>query len=186
MEALQAYDLGILYGIGSMHRPWLDPVMVTLSQLGGLLAILAAALVAAAAFLVLRRPRFAGIVVLVALLALALEHSAKGIVQRERPHVNWRLVDLPDESSFPSGHALRAMAVYGCIGLLAARLLARRWRWLPLVAGFGLGVVIGFTRVYLGVHYPLDVLGGWVAGLACALLGGALAGPDQPVPVPAP
>jgi undecaprenyl-diphosphatase len=186
MEALQAYDLGILYAIGSLHRPWLDGVMMTLSHLGGLPAILGAAVLAVAAFLLLRRPRFAGVIVLVTFLALALEHSAKDIVERERPNVNWRLVDLPTESSFPSGHALRAMAVYGCIGLLAARLLARRWRWLPVAAGFGLGVVIGFTRVYLGVHYPLDILGGWIAGLACALLGSALAGTHQPAPEPVP
>jgi undecaprenyl-diphosphatase len=182
MEALQAYDLGILYFFGSLHRPRLDPVVLALSHLGDLLVVLGVAVAAAGAFLLLRRPRFAGIIILVAVLAPMLEQAAKLAVQRERPQVNWCLVHpLPDDSSFPSGHALRAMAVYGCIGLLAERLLPRRWRWLGGTTGIGLGVLIGLSRVYVGVHYPLDMLGGWIAGLACALLGSALAGPDQPV-----
>jgi undecaprenyl-diphosphatase len=182
MEAVQAYDLGILYFFGSLHRPWLDPIVQALTHLGDYAVVTGVVVAAVGAFLLLRRQRYAAIVVGVALLALAVEWTAKLIVQRDRPNVNWRLIPLPDEPSFPSGHALCAMAIYGCIGLLAAQLVSRRWRWLPIAAGIGMGMMIGLTRVYLGVHYPIDVLGGWIAGLACALLGSTLAEENQPAP----
>jgi undecaprenyl-diphosphatase len=63
------------------------------------------------------------------------------------------------------------MAIYGAIALVVARSLRRPGaRAAVLAAGFGLPFLVGLTRVYLGVHYPLDVLAGWTAGLIWALL----------------
>jgi undecaprenyl-diphosphatase len=179
MEALQAYDLGMLYAFERLRRPWLNPVVVRLTHLGDYAVMIGVVVAVAGMFLLLRRPRLGSILILVALLALGVERGAKLVVQRPRPDVAWRLIPLPNEPSFPSGHALCSMAIYGCIGMLAAEVVRGRWRRVVIVAGFGMGVLIGFTRPYLGVHYPLDVLGGWTAGLACALLGGALAVPGR-------
>src|SRR5947209_19864947 len=114
METLLGFDLGLLYFFGSLHRPWLDPLVRTLTHLGDYPVMIGVVLAAAGAFLLLRQPRLAGIVVLVALLALGVEWTAKLIVQRPRPEVAWRLIRLPNEPSFPSGHSLCAMAIYGC------------------------------------------------------------------------
>jgi undecaprenyl-diphosphatase len=179
MEALQAHDLGILYWFGSLHRPWLDAVAKALTHLGDHGVMTAVVLTATGVFLWLRKWRLACILVLVSLLALGVEYGAKLIVQRPRPDVAWRLIPLPNEWSFPSGHSLCSVAIYGCIGMLTAEVVTGRWRRRAIAAGFGMGILVGLTRPYLGVHYPLDVFGGWTAGLACALLGGALAAPYQ-------
>lgn len=84
----------------------------------------------------------------------AIFHSVKHVVQRERPHPDWHLVRTND-SSFPSGHAATSAA--------AARILCEATGWpKPLLASLALGV--GATRVYLGVHHPSDVVGGFAIG----------------------
>lgn len=101
------------------------------------------------------------------LVATALNAMLKGLFERSRPpeaigiHA---LVPVPGSPSFPSGHAMTAFATAGAVAVLAPRL-----RW-PLLA---LASVIGFSRVYLGVHFWLDVLAGAALGL---MIGIGLAG----------
>jgi undecaprenyl-diphosphatase len=72
-------------------------------------------------------------------------------------------------SSFPSGHAMSSAIVYGTVAYLAARLHRRRWaRWLVMAFAFLVIVLISLSRMYLGVHYPSDVLAGVIIGLAWA------------------
>jgi undecaprenyl-diphosphatase len=184
MESIQAHDLGILYWFGSLHRPWLNSAAMYLTHIGDYVVMTAIVLAGTGVFVLLHRPRLAAILLLVTVLASGVEWGAKQLVERPRPDVAWRLVPMPKSSSFPSGHALRMMAVLGCLGLLTAEVVKGYWRDLAIVAGFGMAILIGLTRIYLGVHYPFDVAGGWIAGLACALLGGALARPIQSLTPP--
>jgi len=72
-------------------------------------------------------------------------------------------------SSFPSGHAMSAAIVYSTVAYLAARLHKRRWaRWLVMTAAFAIIAAICISRLYLGVHYPSDVVAGLAIGLAWA------------------
>jgi undecaprenyl-diphosphatase len=175
MNALEAYDLGTLYYLGSLHRPWLDEAARAVTWLGNNGTLAVVVVLAALAFVLLRRRRAGLAIVAASLAAWGLEYGVKRLVGRPRPDVAWRLIDLPASPSFPSGHALVSMAVYGTLGLLIAREVRRPWRYAVVAVGFALPIVIGLTRPYLGVHYLGDVIAGWVAGLACALTAGSIA-----------
>jgi undecaprenyl-diphosphatase len=171
MDYLQAADEGTLFWFENHHTPWLNKVMQSLTDLGEGDTLLTLILVVGIGYFVWKLPRTAAIVLIMALLAYALTTNIKRIVSRPRPEVAWALIPVPGNMSFPSGHALNTMAIFGAIALtLSRRLHQRSLRWLVLAMGFLLPLLIGISRVYLGVHYPSDVIGGWTAGLACAFL----------------
>jgi len=108
-----------------------------------------------------------GVLVLTVLAVSAADLAARGlkeIFDVERPSARYAapksLVPAPHDHSFPSGHAATSFAA-------ATVLTATSPRWGPL--WFLLALAIGFSRVYVGVHYPLDVLGGAVLGAAIAI-----------------
>jgi undecaprenyl-diphosphatase len=98
-------------------------------------------------------------------LNLVLKHS----FSRERPDAALHLVEV-SSTSFPSGHSMASSIFYLTIGVLLARTAKRRREKVYFVgSALLLTVLIGFSRVYLGVHYPTDVLAGWSAGTAWAM-----------------
>ncbi len=154
---------------------WLPGATRDLTAMGSLPVLLLVVL-AVAGFLALAR--------LWRNLALVVGASAGGLVlmlvlkrafDRPRPTVVPPLV-VETTPSFPSGHAMMSAVVYLTLGTLLAQLCPRRREraYVLTVAG-GLTVLIGVTRVYLGVHNPSDVLGGWSVGLAWALASGLAA-----------
>lgn len=171
MEYLQAADEGTLFWFESHHQPWLTPLMKAFTFLGDKWAMVAIVAAAGLVFALAGRRRTAAIVLAGSLFGLGVSQACKYIIKRERPDVAWKQVERPHSPSFPSGHSLNSMAIFGTIALTISRAL-RRWTVRGLIIGLALGlsVVIGISRPYLGVHYPSDVLAGWTAGLACALL----------------
>jgi undecaprenyl-diphosphatase len=171
MQYLQAVDEGALFWFENHSAPWLTALMKGFAYLGDRDVMLGLIFAVGVGYFLWKMPRTAAIVLLGALLAYLLSRGVKTIVHRPRPEVVWRRVPLPEEWSFPSGHALNSMADFGAIALTLSRRLRRRAvRRLVLATGFTLPICIGLCRPYLGVHYPSDVIGGWTAGLACALL----------------
>jgi undecaprenyl-diphosphatase len=101
---------------------------------------------------------------------LLLSSGLKAMVSRPRPDVVPHL-SIVYTSSFPSGHSMLSAVVYLTLGsLLAATTQQTVLRIYVLAVAVLLSVIVGVSRVYLGVHYPTDVLAGWVAGLGWALL----------------
>jgi undecaprenyl-diphosphatase len=117
-----------------------------------------------AALLWRRGPRWSEYYLLAALAGWALSSSLKALFARPRPRVVPHL-DGAGWWSFPSGHAMESTVVLGLGVLLLTETMTSRAaiRW---IRGLGIAVIaaIGLSRVYLGVHYPSDVLGGWLAG----------------------
>jgi len=147
------------------HWPgWLYPPMWTV-QLSGVIGALPLLAAAAALF---RRLRLAAALAVATLLKVSLEAVAKSFVQRGRPAETVSGVILRGKAaahglSFPSGHAMVIFA----IAALVARYLKGWWKALP----WTLAAAVCLSRVYLGAHFPLDVIAG--AGLGM-LIGGAL------------
>jgi undecaprenyl-diphosphatase len=151
---------------------WLAPAARNLTALGSL-PVLLLVVVAVAGFLALAHLwRHLALVLGASVGGLLLMLVLKRAFDRPRPTVVPPLM-LETTASFPSGHAMMSAVVYLTLGTLLAQ-LCPRWRervYVLTVAGV-LAVLIGLTRLYLGVHYPTDVLGGWSVGLAWALASG--------------
>ena len=173
MDLVRWMDQGAEGAVAGLHRPWLDAVLIGVTHLGDQLTLMAVMLLAVALLLARRLRRTALVVALASLAGFPLSDTVKVVIDRPRPDVPWRVIPLPSSASFPSGHALGSMAVYGVLALTVGQWpRSRRLRTAAAALGLGLPLLIGFSRVYLGVHYLSDVLAGWAAGLALALLAG--------------
>ena len=162
-DTLLQLDGQLLLAIQSLHVSWLDPIVSLYTRLGnaGLLWI-----ALSLAMLCYKPTRRAGALALgaMALGLLATNLTIKPLVERPRPWLDWPIVPLvaeDDPNSFPSGHTCAAFAA----GMAWARALP--WRWGRLAAVV-LAVLMGLSRLYVGVHYPSDVLAGALIGALCA------------------
>ena len=137
-----------------------------LTYLGGAFVLTAATLALVSIFLFVCRRRADALVLGVCMLgAFGLSQLLKTSFHRPRPPLPW-LVGTSGYS-FPSGHALLTMSLFGFLAYLAMRHGRRSFPSLTgIVALLSLPVLVGVSRVYLGVHYPTDVLGGWIVAVA--------------------
>jgi undecaprenyl-diphosphatase len=159
--------------VAPLHRPWLNSGLIAATHLGDGAVAAGVAALFVVLLLLLRRWRPALCIAAAVAAGFLLAEGVKDVVGRPRPDVAWRPAEypLPKTPSFPSGHAVDSTVAYASLGLIAGRRLRRRWlRVLALVLGLALPLLVGFTRVYLGVHYFTDVLAGWGVGLTLALL----------------
>ena len=101
---------------------------------------------------------------------LLLNLATKGIIHRGRPAVVPHLREIAT-TSFPSGHAMLSAVVYLTLGMMLTRIVTdRKTKLYFLVMAGILTMLVGTSRVYLGVHYPTDVLAGWMLGIVWALV----------------
>ena len=124
----------------------------------------------AALHLFLQREHRAALTLVVATVGGALvSQGLKELIRRPRPQVVPHLAQA-FSASFPSGHSMLSAVVYLTLGTLLARFTtSRALRLYYLSVAFFLMLLVGTSRVFLGVHYPTDVLAGWLAGVAWAL-----------------
>ena len=147
---------------------WLDHAAADLTALGSV-SVLAAIALLVGGFLVLRRKRGEAAISVVAVAGgLALSESLKAFFSRERPPEVYRAAEILN-ASFPSGHALLSAVVFLTLGaMLAQAAKGKALRIFVMSAATGLMLIVGATRIYLGVHWTTDVLAGWSAGAAWA------------------
>lgn len=167
LETLLNLDGGILLFLQeNVRNPLLNPIMTVITTLGnaGIIWILLTA-----ALLIFKKTRKIGCMSACALLATLLFNNMllKNLVARVRPYNAIEsltiLVKKPSEFSFPSGHAGSSFA---SAGVLYRKLPKKYGVWAVILA-----VLISFSRLYVGVHYPSDVLAGILTGTGCSYLG---------------
>jgi undecaprenyl-diphosphatase len=148
---------------------WLEQVAFDLTALGGP-TVLGLTVAAVVGFLLLHRAVRNAVFVLVACGGgWLLNNVLKELFGRERPDVVPHLREVMS-LSFPSGHALTSAVVFLTLGALLMRVVQTRLAKFYLMAIAVLTTfLVGLTRVYLGVHYPTDVLAGWLIGMSWAL-----------------
>lgn len=169
-------DQWAIQTIGGYPAPeWLDEIGRDLTALGGI-AVLTLVTVAVGGYLVLEKKYHALVLLACATVgALLLSFGLKELIDRPRPNlVHHRSYVMTP--SFPSGHSMLSAAVYLTLGALLAR-LTKKWllRCYFIALAILLTGLVGVSRVFLGVHWPTDVLAGWTAGLAWAILCWAIA-----------
>ena len=166
METLQALDGNILLFIQeNIRQDWLTPIMKVITFLGndGIFFI-----VLSIVFLLFRRTRKIGVIAASGLLMSYLVNNVilKNLVARTRPYEVIEgltyLVEKPHDLSFPSGHA--------AVSFVIAVILFRRLPKTIGIPAFVLAVLVSLSRLYLGVHYPTDVLVGALSGSVLAYL----------------
>lgn len=159
------FDIAVRDHVHAWASPPLTRAMLAITNLGepDLLAVIA---VGAAAWLAARKRRREALTLVVSTLAaVAVNELLKQFFHRFRPAAFFGYVE-PSDYSFPSGHSMISACFYGLLAaMLAPRiqsLRARRALWLVTIS---LVLAIGFSRIYLGVHYASDVLAGYALGI---------------------
>lgn len=174
---IQEIDEAILLSLrqpGRVELPrgpaWLHEVMRDITSLGGGTVITLTTL-SVVGFLMLNRKYRSLVLLLIATVGgVLLEVGLKSLVGRGRPTVVPHLMTAYS-LSFPSGHSMMSVVVYLTLAAILAPLLKSRPARIYVVGmALFVSMLIGVSRVYLGVHYPSDVLGGWLLGLAWATL----------------
>ncbi len=168
---------------------WVQESARDITALGGFTVLLLASILAVAMLALHDRRRQALVFAITVALTQAASEALKVLIHRPRPALVPHY-DIVYSSSFPSGHATMSPVVYLTLAaVLAAGTSDRRVKVLLLGSAALLVVAIGVTRVYLGVHWPTDVLAGWALGSAIALaasyallLAEPRRGPDGAVP----
>jgi len=170
-------DRALLLALRTAQNPadplgprWVEEIGRDLTALGGTAVLLLITTAVVGYLLLTRKPRAAALMLFSVLGAFAAVHAMKWLFDRPRPdlvpHLSYVLTP-----SFPSGHSMLSASVYLTIGTLLARieksLVIRAYL---LLWAFFLAFLVGLSRVYVGVHWPTDVLAGWAAGAAWASL----------------
>src|SRR5438067_609200 len=172
--ATRQFDASVRSAVHAHSSHELTRAMLVLSSLGSPLVLTSATAMLVVIFLVVNWHRAAAWMATTMIGAAILDVALKHTFGRPRPAPFFG-VPLPASASFPSGHALASFCFFGVLaGLLAHRMRSRVLATLLWAAAAALAAAIGYSRIYLGVHYPTDVVAGylaaaiWVVGLTIA------------------
>ena len=160
----RGFDRAVLLWIHDTFPDWLDGPMRLVTALGNVYVVVP--LIAVAVFVFYRGDWRLSAVLLVVSTggSIVLTTVLKGVFQRTRPE----LIESGYQASFysfPSGHATVAVGFYGMLTVILAYRLRGAARWAVALCGFLVVLLIGFSRLYLGVHYPTDIIAGYLSAL---------------------
>lgn len=163
-EALANYDYQITNYVISYRTPWLTNYLTFMTHLGdakGYLIVFT--LVALISYFGFKRWKHTVQIIVVLTLALLSNLALKRVIDRARPDIEHLVV--AESLSYPSGHAMVAMAFYGFVIFLIYKFKLHIALKIAIICLLTLLILsIGISRIYLGVHFPSDIVGGFIAG----------------------
>jgi undecaprenyl-diphosphatase len=163
-------DSTILIGFAKTRTPWVTVVAVDLTALGSVTLVVLVSTIALCVLLLLKDRMGALQLVAASVGAGILTTTIKNYIDRPRPEVVTQLIQVSG-LSYPSGHSLAAASLYLTVAILVCRHLQRTQHQIAILAmTAGIILLVGTSRIYLGVHYPSDVASGISLGAAWALL----------------
>jgi membrane-associated phospholipid phosphatase len=159
----QKFDMSVRNAVHQHAAPALTRVMQAFSFLGSVGTVSVLCVVILGAFLYFHRSRLAALLGITMVGMGALDEALKLAFRRPRPVAFFG--PTPNSYSFPSGHAFGSVCFYGVLAaILATRVRGTAAKWSVWTVAILLMAMIGFSRIYLGVHYPSDVIAGYCAG----------------------
>lgn len=161
------FDRTVYEALYAGHRPVLRALARMFTALGEPTVLIAACVATALGLWHRGRGRLGLVLLLIAMIGRGLSEAQKYWVARARPDLEPHLV-VVKTSSFPSGHATSSMIFYLALALALAG--HTRWNRVAAAGAVLLSLLIGTSRVMLGVHWPSDVIGGWAFGMLWVLL----------------
>lgn len=160
------FDTAVLTMIHKIANPTLNGLFLGVTNLAGAVFIGVITIALAVGFY-MRHEIYNSLYILLTLGGtLVLNTTLKIFFKRTRPDL-WSLLVVEKSYSFPSGHAMISMAL--ALTLIVLTYYSRA-RWFSIILGAFYVVLIGFSRLYLGVHFPTDILGGWLISSVWILL----------------
>jgi len=156
------WDVPVLLAVHSTANPQLDAVAVVLTKFGSFWTVLP--ILSAIAIILIWQKHWRSLVYLLitALGSTFINRTAKELWHRLRPDL-WKSLAPELDFAFPSGHAMTSTTLAIILLVLAWR---SSWRWVALVFGVLYVLTIAWTRLYLGVHFPSDIVAGWMVAIA--------------------
>ena len=159
------FDLAVRSAIHNWATPRFTEAMSAVTWLGSMTILLPLGAVLVWRLYTVGRPRAAALLAITVLGAQAFDQALKFGFQRPRPQVFFGLAQ-PATYSFPSGHTVSSCCFYGVLAAVLAVGAVSPWRkTLIWTTATTIALAVGFSRVYLGVHYPTDVLGGYAVAV---------------------
>lgn len=162
-ESIAHFDTAVIGFVQGLEAPWLTTIMKVFTWIGSGYVVAPIALIGfIVLFFVLRYRHQAFLLIAVIAGSVLLNSALKNYFKRERPEIH-RIMDA-NGFSFPSGHSMMAFALYAIIAYIAWRNVKTTMSRVVLVLFTTFMIImIGTSRIYLGVHYPSDIVGGFTA-----------------------
>ena len=171
-----SFDQSVIGFVRNIRAPWLT-VLMWAASLPGDPPVIAPLTLIATLVLFAWGWRPGAVLLLLTMVGEAVAQTAVSVAfARHRPPIAFALIQLPTTLSFPSGHAWASLLLASVMGLVLWRTLPRHWSVRLAIVSMvtALAALVGASRVYLGVHWPTDVVGGWLMAVVSLVVAGAI------------
>lgn len=161
-KIIETFDMKIIDGIQEMKEPYLTSIMRFFSYIGNTVSVMIISLIILVILYIVFKQRKELILFIIVLVgSTGFNLLLKALFQRERPTLYTMIEE--EGFSFPSGHSMAALSLYGIVSFLLWRHIPKKMgRVVLILTSTAFILIIGFSRIYLGAHFPSDIIGAYL------------------------